>query len=641
MSRRPLKWIAGTLALLAVLILVLVNITHWNWLRGPLSRQISDMTGRELLIRGDLEIRIGWPRTHVRMAEVTFANPSWAEEKNMIAVRNVAFDVSMPPLMRRDVEFDYVSLDRAVVFLEKSSDGRKNWLLDRKQRDNEAQIKINHVTVNDGQVDYLDPVEKTRLSARISMLGLARDKATHPLSFKVQGQYKKQAVVAQGVGGSVLAFRDDTTPYPLKIKGRIGPTTVSLNGYITDLLKLSAVDLKIGIRGDSLAQLYPLLGIVLPDTLPYSTQGRLLRTAEVWRYEKFSGQIGKSDIAGTLQVNTQGKRVQLKAKLNSRRLDFADLGPLIGTAQPGAVNGGNTPPPGRVLPVTPFRTERWGRMDADVTLTAHSIKRDKALPINNLSSRLQLRDSVLTLNPLHFGVAGGTLGGSIKLDGNRKPIHAVADLKARKIQIAQLFPTFDLNKASIGQVNGNAELKGQGDTVAALLGSADGQLAMVVDGGEISKLMMETVSLHLLEMLQLKIAGDKPIRIRCGIADFRVNNGVMQASTLMLDTDIARIDASGNIDLGDEKLDLTVVPKTKKFSLVALRSPIHVKGSFAKPQVALDKGSLVKRGLSALALGIVNPVLALVPLIETGPGKDSDCGRLILDAKTLDHPLSQ
>ena len=35
----------------------------------------------------------------------------------------------------------------------------------------------------------------------------------------------------------------------------------------------------------------------------------------------------------------------------------------------------------------------------------------------------------------------------------------------------------------------------------------------------------------------------------------------------------------------------------------------------------------------AIALGIVNPLLALIPLIETGPGKDNDCAALLAKIK--------
>lgn len=35
------------------------------------------------------------------------------------------------------------------------------------------------------------------------------------------------------------------------------------------------------------------------------------------------------------------------------------------------------------------------------------------------------------------------------------------------------------------------------------------------------------------------------------------------------------------------------------------------------------------------ALGFVNPLLTLIPLIDAGPGKDSDCRQLVRDARAL------
>jgi hypothetical protein len=47
------------------------------------------------------------------------------------------------------------------------------------------------------------------------------------------------------------------------------------------------------------------------------------------------------------------------------------------------------------------------------------------------------------------------------------------------------------------------------------------------------------------------------------------------------------------------------------------------------------------RALGALALGVVNPFLTLLPLIDAGPGQDSDCGQLVRDARALPHPKSE
>ena len=629
MRSRPWKWFAITLALLAAGALALVSLPNWNALRDPVARFVNDKTGRELRIGGDLEVRLGWPRTRIRAADVTFSNPPWAHDKNMIAVRGVSADLSMLPLFRRKLVFQEVRLDHAEVAFEKSSDGRKNWLLDRNQRDARARVEIKHLAVRDGRLSYLDPAARTRLVAQVSTPTLRMANRTAPLRFKVEGEYRGEALVAEGTGDAMLGLRDVKTPYRVKVAGQVGPTVARADGHITNLVELSAVDLGIDLRGGSLAELYPLLGMVFPDTPPYKTSGRLIRRGSLWRYEKFHGHIGNSDIAGTLQIETGRARPVLKATLSSRKLDVADLGPLIGRDKRGA----RTAADGRVLPTAAFRTERWPRMDADVALDARSLVRRDALPIDNLSTRLRLEGAVLRLNPLKFDVAGGTLAGAVRLDGRQAPIRAAADLKARKMSIARLFPTLDLDRVSIGQINGDIELAGTGDTVAAMLGSADGDLAMVVDGGIISRLTMETVSLHLLEMLQLKLTGDEAIRIRCGVADFGVKDGVMDSRALVFDTDIVRIDGGGQIDLDAERLDLDIVPKSKKVSLVALRTPIRVRGSFARPEVDLDKGKLALRGLGALALGAINPALALVPLIEANTADDSECRKLIAEAK--------
>jgi AsmA protein len=635
--RRILAGLAIVLSVVALPVLVLATTSNWNWLRGPISRHVHDITGRALLLQGDLKVHLGWPHTRIYAEGVAFSNPLWAHEKQMFEARNVGFSLAMLPLLDGRIVLNEVQLDRAVALFEQAADGRKNWLLDRQQRDESARITVNHVAIKAGRIGYSDVRQKTAISAIVATRDASTATVT-PLSITAQGQYHGLKLKAQAQGASVLTLREVKTPYRLKLAGTIGPTTVRADGTITNLAEFSAIDLKISLSGGSLAQLYPLLGIVLPDTPPYATQGRLLHQAQRWRYEKFSGRVGRSDMAGTLQVDTGGKRSKLTATLASRQLNLADMGPLVGSASAASASGElavDQPAAGRrVLPTTPFRSERWPQMDADVTFNAASIKHNAALPIDTLSTRLQLKDAVLTLDPLRVGVAGGSLAGSLELDARQQPIRARADLNARKIRLARLFPTFDQNKASIGQLNGDISLRGRGDTVAAMLGSADGKLAMVVNDGEISKLMMESVGLHLLEILQLKISGDKPIRIRCGVADFDVRQGVMQSNILVFDTDITRIGGSGSIDLGKEQLDLTLTPISRKLSLVSLHTPIHVQGSFVDPQVSLDKTTLATRGLGALALGLVNPLLALLPLIETGPGLDSECRQMIHEAQT-------
>jgi len=149
--------------------------------------------------------------------------------------------------------------------------------------------------------------------------------------------------------------------------------------------------------------------------------------------------------------------------------------------------------------------------------------------------------------------------------------------------------------------------------------------------------MMKKIGLHLWEILELKVTGDRLVKLRCGVADFDVKQGTMHASALIFDTEVTTIIGTGSIDLGQEKLDLMLNQKTKNTSPLALRSPIYVRGSFARPDVEVDKGRVAARAFGAIALAIVNPLLTLIPLIDAGRGKDSDCGQLVRDAKDSPH----
>jgi uncharacterized protein involved in outer membrane biogenesis len=632
------KWTAGLILALVLTAILLIALYGWNWLRGPIERAVLAKTGRALVINGDLTLKFAWPLPQARAEKVTFANPAWAKQAQMVTADAVQITLNLPPLLRKHIVIPEVLLENPVVFLEQGTDGRKNWLLDLQQQDEGAKVDMGRLSLDKGKLGYDDALQKTSLRADVSTA--TGDAMRSDLTFSVLGQYKGIALKAQGSGGPVLALRDQI-PYPLKINATLGQTVVAANGTVTSLLTASAIDMRMNLRGASMEQLYPLLGITFPVTRAYATEGHLMREGTVWRYDKFSGRVGDSDIAGSMQVDTGGRRPALTADLTSNLLDLEDLAPMIGSApEPtdkkiAGVAATKAPPPSdRVLPEIPFKSDRWSSVNAKVSLRAKTIRRVKQLPLEGLTTQLSLQDSVLTLEPLNFGLAGGQINTVILLDGRKSPIQARAKIKVRKVLIAKLFPESGLTKTGIGQINGDFDLAGMGNSVGRMLATSNGSVAMVVAGGEISQLMMEKVGLHLWEILRLNITGDKLVKLRCAVADFDVKQGNMQASALVFDTEVTTILGTGNIDLGQEQINLTLNQKTKNTSPLALRTPIYVRGSFAKPVAEIDKGPLALRAIGAVALGAINPFLALIPLIDAGPGRDSDCGQLIDEAKT-------
>ncbi len=165
---RKLVWLAGLVLAPPVFTLLFITLFGWNWLRVPIERVVMDKTGRELAIKGDITIRFGWPLPHIRAAGVSFANPSWALEKEMLSAEAVDITFDAVQLLHRNVVLPEVHLTRPLVFLERGTGGRKNWLLDLAQQDESARIRIGRLTLDQGRIGYDDMEQTTRIRVDLS-----------------------------------------------------------------------------------------------------------------------------------------------------------------------------------------------------------------------------------------------------------------------------------------------------------------------------------------------------------------------------------------------------------------------------------------------------------------------------------------
>ena len=98
----------------------------------------------------------------------------------------------------------------------------------------------------------------------------------------------------------------------------------------------------------------------------------------------------------------------------------------------------------------------------------------------------------------------------------------------------------------------------------------------------------------------------------------------MTARTLVMDTEAEKILGEGTVNFETERYDLRFHAKSKRASLLALRGPIVVDGTFKSPQVHPAAGPIAARVGSSVALGVLaTPLAALLPLIDFGGATDA------------------
>ena len=103
----------------------------------------------------------------------------------------------------------------------------------------------------------------------------------------------------------------------------------------------------------------------------------------------------------------------------------------------------------------------------------------------------------------------------------------------------------------------------------------------------------------------------------------------MTSRAIVLDTSDTVITGEGRISLADETLDILLKPQPKDKSILSLRSPLRIGGTFAQPSAGPEKAALAGRVGLALLLGAINPLLALAATVETGPGENADCASVL------------
>ena len=125
---RALKWIGGAVLILFVLLALFVAF-GLNTLRGPISKAVSDATGRELRI-GELKAVWSWVHPRIRAERVTFENAEWGKADYLLNAEAIEASVSVLPLFTGRVVLPEVHLQHAQLSLEQDAEGRKNWVLD-------------------------------------------------------------------------------------------------------------------------------------------------------------------------------------------------------------------------------------------------------------------------------------------------------------------------------------------------------------------------------------------------------------------------------------------------------------------------------------------------------------------------------
>ncbi|MBV8625760.1 MAG: AsmA family protein [Herbaspirillum sp.] len=639
------------LAVLPLLLALLVALSNLNDVQPWLLRQLGAVLAREVSVTGPL--RLSWrmgpsdgtlvsrvlPQLHVRADQVAVGNPAWASRGDpLLRAARVQLAFSPWSLLHRHWHITELRVDALDLAMLRDAQQRKNWRFSDTP-ESAWSVELHAVRVDNLALRYIDQPLDLDLVFRTSGsgqtapalakggAGAAETLAGLALEASVSGRYGQATVQGRVWGGSLLALLNDGSVYPLQAEGAIGQVHAVLSGKLINPRQLERADLHLSLNGSSLAQLYAATGVPLPASKPFSTEGAL-SIARVegasdqwdWRYTHFTGKVGDSDFAGDARYLKGPPRNRLEVATRARLLRLADFFP---TTEPARKPMAQTP--ARVFSGKAMPVQRWSRLDADIQIQAQRLELRPGLEWQDASTTIRLQDQVLTAAPLRFALAGGKGEGEFSLDGRSEPIRSHLQMQLHEVQVRQLFPRLSSLQASVGRLDAQVDLRGTGNSIAAMLGSAEGEIKADLGPGRISRFVLEAAGLNVANAVFASLYQDRPARLLCGAADVVIKDGRADVRRGIVNTDDAVIDISGQVDLAREELALDVQPRARKVRILSLRTPLYVRGTLARPQISASKEGLAARAGAAAALALVAPVAAVIPLISPGQALPEDC----------------
>jgi len=413
-----------------------------------------------------------------------------------------------------------------------------------------------------------------------------------------------------GRAASLLTLTEAGKPYKLEVTASAGATHASFDGTLVPL-KLESIDGDLALRGKDLSALSPLVPIPLPQTPAYRISGHFKREAEKYTLRNLKGRVGGSDVQGSVAVDVSHERPLLAADVTSQRLDYKDLAGFLGVPPP---SKGEARPraqeqeaqareaSGRVFSAKPYNLERLRAVDADVHFKGESIIA-RNIPLDDITVELKLRNGKLTLTPLDFGVAGGHVTSQIALDASRDIIQTDGDATLKNLELKALLPKLKEDQGSAGKLGGRVKFSTKGNSPAQMAASANGEIALIMSQGRARTLALVLTNLDLANAVKYLLRGDPNAPIYCAVTHAALREGELTPDLFVVDSSEEKITAEGGIDLKDEQYDLRLVAHSKRASLLALRGPIRIDGTFKHPQVHPETGPLALRVGAAVALG--------------------------------------
>ena len=627
--RRAVRWLLCS-GLAAIAVIAGTVILTPYWIVPLIERYASASLARPVTVR-DLALHWGDPTTLIADDIVIGNPPGFARDEEPLArVARLAVGIDLAASLRRHaVVIASVEIEQPTIRAIETEDGQENYRVPSAYHPRIGRISVLHGRAHISLAGLRTDLKLTFATER----GPGEADSTRMVA-EARGKFAGEPVEAQFASGLPSISQDTSEILPIEMAVQSESTQASVKGTVQDPFSPGRATGDFLIAGPNMALLAPLTGASFPITPPYKLTGKLDFASEVYRITDAKAQIGRSEAEVGLIVTTRpGRRPEITAEVLSNNIDLRDLGGPVGS-KPGR------PPPQqaqaarperkssaspRVLPHEPLHVAKLDWADVHLTARAQRIQ-GGSMPLDNLAVGIDIVDGAMTLHQLSIGIGQGRISGDIRLMPRAdETLQTRADLQFERVDVSRLVRASGGSQGN-GALNGAVHLAGTGRSIAEILGAADGAASFWMLGGDLSSLLVDLAGLRLGSALLSALEGSPTTHVECFLADLALRRGILSTRTLLLDTADAVTEGTGEVDLGQEGIQIRLRTQSKHLTVGVLPTPLLISGTLREPRAGPDPNTPAGRG------GLTG-ALAALPTVQLGIGNAPHCENLVSQAR--------
>ncbi len=390
------------------------------------------------------------------------------------------------------------------------------------------------------------------------------------------------------------------------LKGGLpGVLEIDAEGQFEDVKGVNGLDAQVDLKARDLAAIGELFGRTLPPIGPVELRGQVTGHEGEVNVEDLWARLSRTHLKGAFSASVRpGHRRRFTGTVDVPELYLEDLGVSSrrmseAAGSPDASERGAAAPTRRLFSDSRVDFAWLQIADAQLSFRADRVLGSSGPFASNVRLDVTLEDGKLSLGNVAFGY-GADATGELELDSRASPptLSVRADVKG--IQLTRFLEQLGLPRAYSGSLQARVDLKTRGDSPHALASHLDGTIGLTCDGGTIYAEYQSLQMLDLYRAAQRVVGGDRESQpFNCLIAGLEFRSGV-GTIFFLLDADDHTTVGEGQVDLAAEMIELRLVPKPHKASLLSTAATLRVVGPLTDPEVKVVKRSLVTSATKAI-----------------------------------------